>query len=122
MNSQTNSQTEPFEHWLRQTIEETGPMTVAEFIGHALYNPRYGYYTGGPNIGPRGDFVTSPEASPAFGKLLATHVAEADALLSSPSLMHVIECGPGIGTLARDLLDELHSSFPEIYGLSLIHI
>ena len=56
-------------------------MTIAEFMGHALYHPRYGYYTTGPNIGPRGDFVTSPEASPAFGRLFALHLVEIDRVL-----------------------------------------
>lgn len=115
MSSETNSQTELFELWLRERIHERGPLPVAEFIEHALYNSRYGYYMCGPKIGPRGDFVTSPEASPAFGKLLATHVAEIDTLLDRPHQMDVIECGPGNGTLARDLLDELSISYPELY-------
>ena len=116
MSSQTNSETEPFEQWLRERILKYGPLTVAEFMQHALYHPRFGYYMGGPNIGPRGDFVTSPEASPAFGKLLATHVAEVDGLLNNPLSLIVIECGPGKGTLARDLLDELKANYPELYS------
>jgi SAM-dependent MidA family methyltransferase len=116
MSSQPDSQTQQFEQWLRQRIHERGPMTVAEFIEHALYNPRYGYYTRGPDIGPRGDFVTSPEASPAFGRLLAKHVEEVDALLERPQHFDIIECGPGKGTLARDLLDELSVSSAELYS------
>lgn len=116
MSSQTNSETELFEQRLRERILEHGPLTVAEFMQHALYHPRFGYYMGGPNIGLRGDFVTSPEASPAFGKLLATHVAEVDVLLGSPPSLAVIECGPGKGTLARGLLDELRANYPELYS------
>lgn len=115
MSSKASSETELFERWLRVRIRERGPLTVAEFIEHALYHPRFGYYMGGPNIGPRGDFVTSPEASPAFGKLLATHVADVDALLDSPRSLEVVECGPGNGTLARDLLVELSVAHPELY-------
>jgi SAM-dependent MidA family methyltransferase len=116
MSSQSSSETELFERWLRERIQERGPVTVAEFIEHALYHPQFGYYTSGPNIGPRGDFVTSPEASPAFGRLLAAHVAEVDALLDSPSTMEVIEYGPGKGTLARNLLAELSVSRPDLYN------
>jgi SAM-dependent MidA family methyltransferase len=116
MSSQPDSQTQQFEQWLRQRIHERGPITVAEFIEHALYDARYGYYTCGPNIGPRGDFVTSPEASQAFGRLLATHVAEVDSLIEQPPHLDVIECGPGKGTLARDLLDELRASSPDLYS------
>jgi SAM-dependent MidA family methyltransferase len=116
MSSKSSSETEPLEQWLRERIHEDGPMTVAEFTEHALYHPQFGYYTSGPNIGPRGDFVTSPEASPAFGSLLAAHVAEVDVLLDGPSTLEVIECGPGMGTLARDLLDQLSVAHPELYN------
>lgn len=119
MNSSTDSTGErptPLELWLVKQIREVGPITVAEFMGHALYHPDYGYYTTGPNIGPRGDFVTSPEASPAFGRLFATHISDVDALLGKPSTFHVIEFGPGRGTLALDLLGEVQASNPELYG------
>ena len=116
MSSQSSSETELFERWLRERIHERGPLTVAEYIEHALYHPQFGYYTSGPNIGPRGDFVTSPEASPAFGRLLASHVAEVDVLLDSPSTLEVIECGPGKGTLARDLLDQLSIAHADLYS------
>src|SRR5690349_3218747 len=82
----------------------------------ALYHPQYGYYSGGPAIGPRGDFTTSPEASSAFGQLLANHVADVDRLLGHPSILHVVECGPGLGTLARDLLDVARDRLPDLYG------
>ncbi|HST03690.1 MAG TPA: SAM-dependent methyltransferase [Chloroflexia bacterium] len=102
--------------WLRDQIRAHGPITVAQFMEQALYHPHLGYYTSGPNIGPRGDFVTSPEASPAFGKLLASHVADVDALLGKPPAFDIVEGGPGMGTLARDLLDELHQSKPDLYS------
>src|SRR5262245_29913526 len=81
----------------------------------ALYHPHYGYYSTGPKIGPRGDFTTSPEASPAFGRLLANHVADLDTLLDHPDRFDVIECGPGLGTLARGLLDALAAEKPDLY-------
>jgi SAM-dependent MidA family methyltransferase len=81
----------------------------------ALYHPAYGYYAGGPNIGPRGDFTTSPEASPSFGRLLANHVADVDALLGHHPQFTVVECGPGRGTLAADLLEALATERRELY-------
>jgi SAM-dependent MidA family methyltransferase len=116
MNSQTNAPTEPLELWLRDTLLAHGLITVAEFMEHALYHPQHGYYTTGPNIGPRGDFVTSPEASPAFGRLLAVHVADVDGLLGAPPVLDIVECGPGRGTLAHDLLDELRLSYQHLYS------
>lgn len=95
---------------------ERGPVTVAQFMEWSLYHPQLGYYTQGPNIGPRGDFTTSPEASPAFGRLLAKHVTDIDALLSHPPSFSLVECGPGRGTLAADLLDTLRTEQPDLYA------
>lgn len=107
---------EPLTAWLQDKIRSEGPVTVARFMEWALYHPQFGYYMAGPNIGPRGDFTTSPEASPAFGRLLARHVADCDRLIGSPSLFTLVECGPGKGTLANDLLDLLHSDYPDLYS------
>lgn len=100
---------------IRDEIEANGPVTLARFIELALYHPEHGYYTRGPNIGPRGDFLTSPETSPAFGQLLARHCAEIDVLLRHPAEFHIIECGPGRGTLAEDLLDTLSADLPALF-------
>jgi SAM-dependent MidA family methyltransferase len=102
--------------YVRREIETHGPVTVARFMEWALYHPEHGYYTRGPHIGPKGDFLTSPETSSAFGELLAHHVAEIDALLGHPPNFHVIECGPGRGTLAADLLAALAGNFPALFG------
>ncbi|HYP41727.1 MAG TPA: SAM-dependent methyltransferase, partial [Chloroflexia bacterium] len=106
---------EPLGAWIREQIRANGPVTVARFMEWALYHPQHGYYTTGPNIGPRGDFTTSPEASPMFGRLLAKHVTETDALLGHPSPFHVTEFGPGRGTLAGDLLDRVQQTDPSLY-------
>lgn len=102
--------------WIQQRIRETGPVPFARFMEWALYHPYFGYYSAGPALGPRGDFVTSPEASPAFGRLLAYHIADIDTLLGHPSEFSLIECGPGLGTLAADLLDTLVQVRPELYA------
>jgi SAM-dependent MidA family methyltransferase len=101
--------------WIRARIVEHGPVTMAQFIEWALYHPNFGYYATGPEIGPRGDFTTSPEASPLFGRLLARHVADIDELLGRPDSFNLIECGPGLGTMALDLLDEVESAAPDMY-------
>jgi SAM-dependent MidA family methyltransferase len=108
--------TDPFVSWLRERLQEDGPVTFAQFMEWALYHPKHGYYSTTPNIGPRGDFTTSPEASPLFGRLMAVHVANIDAMLGNPPVFNVIECGPGRGTLALDLLDSLRSENPDLYS------
>jgi len=112
----SQSEFEPLEAWIRDRIRAEGPVTVAQFIDWALYHPQYGYYTTGPNIGPRGDFTTSPEVSSAFGLLMARHIQEIDRLLGHPANFDVIECGPGRGTLAGDLLDAIKDTDSDLYG------
>lgn len=111
--------TEPgLANFIRNHIAVNGPITVAQFMELALYHPQQGYYMTGPSIGPRGDFTTSPEASPAFGKLLARHVTEVDALLGSPPALDIVECGPGRGTLAAQVLDTLKAEHAALYARS----
>ncbi|HKP54253.1 MAG TPA: SAM-dependent methyltransferase [Chloroflexia bacterium] len=116
MQSQLSAQ--PLAEFIRREIEAKGPVTVEQFMAWALYHPEHGYYMTGPNIGPRGDFTTSPEASPAFGKLLTRHVADVDALLEYPPAFDIVECGPGRGTLAAHLLEELEAKQPSLYRRS----
>lgn len=111
-----NKNDNPLLEWIRVRLRAGGGVNFAQFMEWALYHPEFGYYSVGPEIGPRGDFTTSPEASPAFGQLLAVHALEIDSILGHPSPFHLIECGPGRGTLALDLLDLLSSSYPDLYG------
>jgi SAM-dependent MidA family methyltransferase len=49
-----------------------GHITFARFMELALYQPQFGYYTGGAaRIGRHGDFFTSVSVGPLFGRILA---------------------------------------------------
>lgn len=82
-----------------------GSISFAEFMQHALYSPGLGYYTAGATkFGAAGDFVTAPEVSSLFGRVLARQCAEVLAQTSAATLM---EIGAGSGRLAQDLLKKL---------------
>jgi NADH dehydrogenase [ubiquinone] 1 alpha subcomplex assembly factor 7 len=81
-----------------------GPMTVADFMTEALSHPRHGYYTQRDPLGARGDFITAPEISQVFGELIGAWLAERWQALGSPERMHLVELGPGRGTLMADAL------------------
>src|SRR5688500_13711661 len=117
-----DSQSSPFSGWIESEIHNHGPITIAQFIEWALYHPQYGYYTRGPNIGPKGDFTTSPEASPEFGRMLARHLVDVDDLLGNPQNFDVVEFGPGRGTLAHDILAELSVRAPGLYSRLCYHL
>jgi NADH dehydrogenase [ubiquinone] 1 alpha subcomplex assembly factor 7 len=85
-----------------------GPITMHEFMGECLTNPEYGYYTKLQSkdlvFGKKGDFTTSPEISQIFGELLGVWCATIYEQLQNPDELHLIEFGPGRGTLMMDLL------------------
>jgi SAM-dependent MidA family methyltransferase len=91
---------------LAQRIREHGPITFAEFMEAALYDPNEGFYAR-PAVGQGegGHFVTNPHVSPAFGDLLGRQVGECWDLLDRPRPFTVVEVGAGDGTLARQVLE-----------------
>jgi SAM-dependent MidA family methyltransferase len=99
---------------LIRRISETGPITFADFMDVALYDPAEGFYENSP-IGPDRHFVTSPHVSPAFGDMLARQLAEAWEALGRPDPFTVVEVGAGDGTLARRILEAV-GSVPALQG------
>ena len=108
-------------------IRETGPLTFARFMELALYDEEHGYYTTGGGRSPSatsfigregGDFFTAPSLSPVLAKCLVRQLAEIDERLGHPPVFHLVEMGPGDGTLFRDLLQECReqqaSLFPRL--------
>jgi SAM-dependent MidA family methyltransferase len=79
------------------------------FMQLALYTPGLGYYDGplrkfGSTPASGSDFVTAPEMTPLFGRVLAAQVADA---LTATGTREVWEFGAGSGALAEQLLGEL---------------
>ncbi len=103
---------------LRERIEEAGgSLSFAEFMQQALYAPGLGYYAAGATkFGAAGDFVTAPEVSPLFGRVLARQCAEVLAIGGGGS---ILELGAGSGRLAVDVLSRLASldALPEEYRI-----
>lgn len=83
-------------------IAQNGPITVAQYMTSALYDPLNGYYSMRAGLGAEGDFITAPEASQMFGELVGLWCAQAWMTLGSPAPFNLIELGPGNGTLIAD--------------------
>jgi len=97
---------------LRERIRNEGPLSFRDFMEEALYHPEFGYYNSTRNpIGRQGDFYTSSDLDPIFGKLLARKFAQmASALGVFPEAFTIVELGAGRGLLARQILQ--HHHFP----------
>ena len=88
-----------------QIVAAGGSISFADFMQHALYAPGFGYYMAGARkFGAAGDFVTAPELSPLFGRVLARQCAEVFEQIGGGELL---ELGAGSGVLAVDLLRKL---------------
>ena len=92
--------------WIRERIAASGgSISFAEYMHHCLYAPGLGYYAAGATkFGQAGDFVTAPEVSALFGRVLARQCREVLAPLESPA---ILEIGAGSGKLAADILESL---------------
>ena len=97
-------------------IHKEGPITFEQFMEMALYYPGLGYYTSErEKIGPGGDFYTSPDVHPIFGKVLAGQFNEMWNHLGQPERWQLVEYGAGKGLMARDILSQLGSKHPQCF-------
>ncbi len=85
-------------------IRAQGPIPVARFMAEALGHPKHGYYITRDPLGAGGDFVTAPEISQMFGELIGLWAATVWQQMGAPTPMHLVELGPGRGTLMADAL------------------
>ena len=86
-------------------LDAGGSISFAEFMHYALYAPGLGYYAAGTcKFGDAGDFVTAPEISPLFGRVVARQCAGVLQNIRGGSLL---EFGAGSGRLALEVLRTL---------------
>ena len=94
-----------------------GFIPFSRYMDLALYAPGLGYYAAGATkLGPAGDFITAPEATPLFALALATQIA---AILAATHRREIVELGGGSGRLAADLLAALaaRDALPSRYAI-----
>lgn len=111
----------PLETLIRDRITKDGPLRVADFMALALGHPEHGYYMTGDPFGTAGDFITAPEISQVFGELIGLWAAVTWQQIGSPDKLILVECGPGRGTLMKDLL-RAAKSVPDFHEAIDIHL
>ena len=93
------------------------PVTFADYMGTALYHPELGYYAStAKQIGPKGDFVTSPHMGADFGELIGEQLREFWRHLGRPDRYDLVEMGAGQGLLAKDVLGYLRREDPACFA------
>lgn len=101
---------------LRSQIRADGPVPFEVFMAACLYDPDGGFFATGPLRSSKdGDFLTSPEVSPWFGRMLARFVVAEYERVGRPSF-HVVEVGAGSGSLLRPMVETLASTVPRAGG------
>ncbi len=89
-----------------EKIIKEGPITFEKFMEMALYYPEFGYYMRRDiKIGKRGDFYTSTNLHPAFGRTILRQIEEFWTIMDKIRPFYIIEYGGGEGYLAKDILD-----------------
>lgn len=87
---------------LLRLIRAQGPLPIAHYMQIALGDPERGYYMRRDPLGR--DFITAPEVSQIFGELIGLFFLQAWEDRGLPETFHLVELGPGRGTLMADLL------------------
>jgi SAM-dependent MidA family methyltransferase len=106
----------PLEEIIHERIRRHGPMPFAAYMSLALYHPRHGYYTSGPErTGWRGHYLTSPELDPGFGQLWRRAFRQVWDACGRPPGFEIVEVGPGEGAFAAAVLGSADAGFgPEL--------
>lgn len=101
---------------LRERIAAQGGITFADYMAACLYEPGLGYYTSpGRKVGAEGDFYTSSNVHQAFGRVIALEIVRMWECIDRPASFDLVEAGAGGGQLARDIMDTLAETAPEMY-------
>ena len=85
---------------LASRIRRSGPISIADYMSAVTET----YYARGDVFGVAGDFITAPEISQSFGELIGLWCAVVWQNMGAPASFRLVECGPGRGTLMKDLL------------------
>ena len=112
----------PLDTKIRDRIKADGPLAVSEFMEIALGDPNHGYYRTRDPLGKAGDFITSPEISQVFGEIVGLWCAVTWQNTGAAGNIHLVELGPGRGTLMADILRTAQNVMPAFTEAIDVHL
>ncbi|MDQ1078319.1 class I SAM-dependent methyltransferase [Pseudoroseomonas cervicalis] len=95
---------------------------MPERLDHFMARAAAAYYAGRDPFGARGDFITAPEISQAFGECLGLWAAIAWQVMGKPAPVLLVELGPGRGTLMADALRAIAQVVPDFRAALRLHL
>ena len=100
-----------------ESIQQAGGwMPFDQWMSQALYTPGLGYYSNLHGLGLSGDFITAPEISPLFSRVIAKQIMSVLSDMESPE---ILEFGAGSGAMAAEIMAELErqGQLPDSYNI-----
>ena len=107
---------------IRHRIALAGPLNLARYMSICLSHAEHGYYMTRDPLGALGDFTTAPEISQIFGELIGLWCAHIWQAMNAPKRLHLVELGPGRGTLMSDALRAIRSAAPSFMAALDVHL
>ena len=106
----------PAPPWLVDRLRDHGGwVPFSTYMDWVLHDPVQGAYGSGRlQVGPRGDFATSPSLGPDFAALLAPQIAQWLQQEPLDCSLALVETGPGEGHLALQLAEALAINWPAL--------
>ena len=104
------------QQYIIERIQAQGPLSFAEYMRMALYEPEYGYYVTGPaRMGWEGDYYTSTDVSPFFAHCLGKQLWQWWQKMGLPTHFLVLEQGAGRGHLGQEIVAWTKDNHPALY-------
>ena len=106
----------PLEELIASEIRRDGSIGFERFMERALYHPEHGYYRSARDpFGFEGDFYTSSQMQPVFGRLLAQKIDTWRHEMGSPPSFTLVELGAGRG----ETIAEIKRCLPDLDAVSI---
>ena len=96
-------------------------LPLDNFFNNVLYDSKFGYYSSKQPFGKAGDFITSPKISKLFSEMIGIWLVASWELFGKPKQFHIVELGPGDGSLIKELLNTF-KKFPEFNSAKKIYL
>jgi len=90
-----------------EKIKKKKILPLDQYIDFCLYRFKESYYQKKTKFGYGGDFVTSPHVSSIFSEMIAIWVILFWNKIKKPKTLHILELGPGDGTMGKDIISSL---------------